>query len=236
MLDGADARHLAGALRVRPGEMLRVVDDGGEEHGVRVTTVERGRVTGDVLWSRGAAGEPRLRIHVVQALVREMDEIVASLTEVGASDVHPVLTRRSISRPDPDRAAARLRHWQAVARAAAELAHRAAVPAVHPLTGLEGALAELPPGALLLACTLDAPAALAGIDPDAFAAVAVVVGPEGGLAPEEVTALQSAGAHAVHLGPRVLPATRAAALSAGILLLRAGELDRAAPPAPEADS
>ncbi len=231
-LEGDGAHHLGSALRVRPGEVLRVVDDRGEEHGVRVTAVRRGRVTGEVLWSRRAAGEPRLRVHVVQALIREMDQVVATLAEVGATAVHPVVTRRSVTRPDPERADARLRHWREVARAAAELAHRAAVPAVHPLTDLGRAVGELPADVRLLACSLDAPAALARIDPGAATTMALAVGPEGGLAPDELAALAEAGAQAVHLGPRVLPAAHAGALAVGLLLARAGELDAAAPPPP----
>jgi 16S rRNA (uracil1498-N3)-methyltransferase len=231
-VEGDPARHLAGPLRVRPGELIRVVDDGGEEHGVRVEVVERARVTGSIIWSRPAAGEPRLHLAVVQALIREIDEVVAGLTEAGAAEIHPVAALRSVSRPDPERAAARLRRWTEIAREAAELAHRATVPIVHPAAPLDGALARLPEGSRILVCMVDASVPLARIEVDAARPVALVIGPEGGLAPAEVAVLLGAGAEMVHLGPRVLPARHAGMVAAGLLLGRAGDLDSALPSAP----
>jgi 16S rRNA (uracil1498-N3)-methyltransferase len=229
VVDGDAARHLAGPLRVRPGELIEVVDDGGHEHGVRVVSVERARVTGSIIWSRPASGEPRLHLEVIHALVREIDEAIAALAEVGAAAIHPVLALRSVSRPGPERATARLRRWSEIAREAAELAHRAAVPAVRPVTDLGGALAELPKGSRILACMVDAAVPLARLEVDPARPVALVIGPEGGLAPTEIELLCQAGAEMVHLGPRVLPARRAAVVAAGLLLARAGDLDAAAP-------
>jgi 16S rRNA (uracil1498-N3)-methyltransferase len=234
VIGGEGGRHLAGPLRTRPGELILVVDGDGLEHGVRVVSVERGTVTGSVAWSRPATGEPRLRLHAVHALIREFDEIVAALAEVGAATIRPVVAARSISRPAPDRAAARLRHWAEIARESAELAHRAAVPAVRPVTDLDGALAELPEGSRILVCMVDAAVPLARLEVDPDQPVALVTGPEGGLAPPEVERLREAGAETVHLGARVLPARRAAVVAAGLLLARAGDLDAGmpAPPAP----
>ena len=129
-IDGEPGRHLAASLRTRPGDLIVVVDDAGREHGVRVAAVQPGRVTGTIVWSRAAAGEPLLHLEVVHALIREMDEVVAALAEMGAAVIHPIVAQRSVSRPDPERAAARTRRWAEIARKAAELAHRARVPAV----------------------------------------------------------------------------------------------------------
>jgi 16S rRNA (uracil1498-N3)-methyltransferase len=233
-LGGDPGRHLAASLRTRPGDLIVVVDDAGHEHGVRVTAVQPGLVTGAIVWSRPAAGEPLLHLEVVHALIREMDEVVAALAEVGAAVIRPVVVHRSVSRPDPVRAAARTRRWAEIAREAAELAHRARVPSVEPVSDLEGALAELPEGSRILACMVDAAIPLARLEVDPNRPAAVVIGPEGGLAPTEAERLGAAGAELVHLGPRVLPARRAAGFAAGLLLARAGDLDPAfpAPPAP----
>ena len=231
-VDGDAARHLAGPLRVRPGELILVVDDGGVEHGVRVDAVERARVDGTVVWSRPASGEPRLRLSVIQALIREIDEVVAGLAEVGVAGIHPVVAERSVSRPDPERAGSRHRRWAGIAREAAELAHRAAIPSVHALTTLDSALAELPAGTRILACTVEADAPLARAEIDPTRPAALVIGPEGGFTHAEVDLLLAAGAERVHLGPRVLPARLAGVVAAGLLLGRAGDLDTALPAAP----
>jgi 16S rRNA (uracil1498-N3)-methyltransferase len=224
-VSGAPARHLAASLRVRPGERILIVDDSGLEHAVEVGAVERDRVTGRVLWSRPAGGESRLRIEVVQALVRDLEEAISALVEVGAAAVRPVLTHRSVPRPGPDRAEARLRRWREVARQAGELAHRAVVPPVHPLSDLAAAVPSLPGRSRILACVVDGAVPLARVDIDVDRPVAIVIGPEGGLDPDEVAGLRDAGAELVHLGPRVLPATRAGAFACTVLLSRSGDLE-----------
>lgn len=232
VVEGDQARHLAGPLRLQAGAIIQVVDDQGLEHGVHVDAVAAGRVTGSIVWSRPAAGEPRLRLEVVHALIREMDEVVASLSEVGVTAVRPFQALRSVTRPDADRVAPRLRHWRAIARESAQLAHRAAIPSVHAVTGLELALGGLPVGCRILACTLGAERPLARLDIDASRPLALVVGPEGGLDVAELAILARAGTETVHLGARVLPARRAALVAAGIVLAASGDLDIVQPPAP----
>jgi len=232
LLEGDQARHLAGPLRLQAGATIQVVDDGGREHGVHVLAVEPGRVTGSIVWTRPAPGEPRLHLEVVHALIREMDEVVAALAEVGAVAIRPFQARRSVTRPDAGRVAPRLRRWSTIARESAQLAHRATIPAIHPVSGLEGALADLPPGCRVLACAPGAALPLARLDIDAAVPLALVIGPEGGLDGAEIDALMRAGAETVHLGARVLPARRAALVAAGIVLAASGDLDTAQPPPP----
>jgi 16S rRNA (uracil1498-N3)-methyltransferase len=93
------------------------------------------------------------------------------------------------------------------------------------LTDLAAALAQLPEGARILVCMVDAAVPLVRLEIDPARPAALVVGPEGGLDPVELDRLRQAGAEMVHLGPRVLPARRAAIVAAGLLLARAGDLD-----------
>ncbi len=199
---------------------------------MHVLAVESGRVIGSILWTRPAAGEPRLHLEVVHAMIREMDEVVAALAEVGAVAIRPFQARRSVTRPDAERVAARLRRWGMIARESAQLANRAAIPVVHSVTGLEEALASLPPGGRVLACAIDAAHPLAQLDIDPALPLALVIGPEGGLEDAEIGTLLGAGAETAHLGARVLPARRAALVAAGIVLARSGDLDTTQPPVP----
>ena len=233
VIEGADAVHLARSLRARPGERVVVVDATGIEHGVVLEEVDAGRAAGAVAWSRPATGEPAVRVHVLQALPAEgMDAAVEALAEAGAAELWPVLTRRTVARPDAERAARRVERWRAIAREAAALAGRAGPVPVHPPRRLEEALASLPPGTRVLACAPGAAAPLAALDPDDRRPLALVIGPEGGLAPEELAAIRAAGGGEVHLGARVLRARLAGAIAVAVLLARLGDLDAAAQPAP----
>ena len=57
-----------------------------------------------------------LAVHVLQAVpAQAMDATVEALTEAGATTIRPVLTHRTVSRPDPSRVVHRLERWRAIA-------------------------------------------------------------------------------------------------------------------------
>lgn len=226
-IEGDDAAHLARALRATAGERVVVADDAGSEHGVVLDVVSGERVEGVVEWSRALTGEPALEVHVVQALAKDgMDELVEALAEVGAAAIWPVLTERTVARPDARRAAHRVERWQVIARNAAGLAGRGAVPRVHAVRALRDVLDALPAGTRVVACSVDAEQPLAHLSPAPRAGerIAVVIGPEGGLSADELSALRSAGAALVHLGPRVLRARLAGVVATCTLLAAAGDM------------
>src|SRR5947209_5941652 len=106
-ITGPLAAHLRRSLRVTPGERLLVTTASAVEHGVLVEAVADATVSGRSLFTRPAGGEPRCRITVLQALVREMDDVVAALTHAGAAAVAPIAAERSVVRLEPRRAPAR---------------------------------------------------------------------------------------------------------------------------------
>lgn len=235
-IEGDDAAHLARSLRAAPGERVVVVDDAGTEHGVRLERVEPQRVEGAVEWSRPATGEPRIELHVVQALAKDgMDELVEALAEAGAAAIWPVTTRRTVVRLDARRAEHRVQRWNAIARSAAGLAGRARLPVVHAVRDVEDVAAALPRPARILVCTTGATTPLTAVDVRRDTRIALCVGPEGGFDPHDVEALRGAGAEEVHLGPRVLRARLAAVVAVSALLAAAHELDTpvAQPPTPQ---
>lgn len=231
-ITGPDASHLALSLRARPGEQIVVVEENGAaEHGVLLDHVTPETVAGAVTWTRAATGEPRLRVHVLQALPRErMEDAIDAMVQTGVASIRPVLGERSVARPDRDRAARRLQRWRAVAREAAGLSGRGAVPQVFPVSSFEVALAGLPQGTGVIACTWEDAAPLAATHIDAGGDVALAIGPEGGLSDAEEALLDTAGAQRRHLGSRVLRTRLAGAVATALLLAAAHDLDDA--PAP----
>ncbi|HEY6380114.1 MAG TPA: RsmE family RNA methyltransferase [Candidatus Dormibacteraeota bacterium] len=223
---GADAAHLARALRVRPGELVRVVDDAGVEHGLRVDAVSRERIEGAVEWSRPVTGEPRLRVHVLQALPQGgIDGAVETLTAVGVASIRPFAAERGVARPDARRGGARRERWRSIAREAAQQALRGTVPDVYEPATLQAALEALPPGCLVLLARVGADQHVATLDLGTAADVAVVIGPEGGLSPGEMSMLEARAARAVHLGPRVLRSRLAGTIAVALLIASAERAD-----------
>ncbi|MDN6180332.1 MAG: 16S rRNA (uracil(1498)-N(3))-methyltransferase [Halomonas subglaciescola] len=197
------ARHVTRVLRLAAGAPLVVFDGQGVEAGVRLTEASRKRVTVSVeaVW-RGRFESP-LQVHLGQAISKgdRMDYAVQKAVELGVAAITPLYTRRGDVRLKGEREAKKLAHWQAVAASACEQSGRATVPPVHPPLNLdEWLLQRAEPLRLMLH-----PATQNGLPTAREAsAAALLIGPEGGLAAEDIDAASGALFTPLTLGPRVL--------------------------------
>jgi 16S rRNA (uracil1498-N3)-methyltransferase len=162
-------------------------------------------------------------VTVVQALPKaERSELAVELaTEAGADALLAWQAARCVARWEGARAEKGLRRWRAVARAAAQQSRRAYIPSVDGVlstTSLTQRIGEVvASGGAVLALHESAAGQLADLALAQAKSVMLVVGPEGGIAPDELAALTEAGATAVRLGPTVLRTSTAAAVALGAL-------------------
>jgi 16S rRNA (uracil1498-N3)-methyltransferase len=202
------ARHAARVLRLRAGDALTLFDGSGGEYAAQIVGIERERVSVEVLDWRAADCESPLSITLVQALQagEKMDLTVQKAVELGVERIVPVLSRRSVVRLDGARAARRVEHWRGVVASACEQCGRSRLPEVQALEGLERWLAQAPaPGVRRLMLAPGAEHTLASLPaPAAGERVELLIGAEGGLAPEEMQSAAAAGFVAIRLGPRIL--------------------------------
>ncbi|HEU5060105.1 MAG TPA: RsmE family RNA methyltransferase, partial [Kofleriaceae bacterium] len=148
-----------------------------------------------------------------------MDWCVSKLVELGVGRIVPVAAERSVVVLEPDRAERRAARYRAQVRAAAQQSRCALLPQVDPIRRLAAALEAVAAADLKLLLWED-PRAIplrSAIPGQAPAAVAVLVGPEGGFTSAEVEQAEAAGFVAVGLGRRILRAETAAVASAAIL-------------------
>jgi 16S rRNA (uracil1498-N3)-methyltransferase len=230
-ISGEDAWHMTKVLRLGPGATVTLIPEVGTECEAVLEQVAPEQVTARVLAARRSCPEPRAQLHVLQAVPKGpgMAEVCERLAELGASSIWPVLTERTIPKLEGEQAEGRQRRWQRVAKEAAQLARRHRAPAVHLPALLADAVAGLQQqeGGLQW-LVLDQPSArvsLASVPWAPDEPTAIVVGPEGGLAPAELAAIQEVGGQAVSLGPRNLRTLLAASVAAVVLLQRAGDLE-----------
>ncbi|HEX3903244.1 MAG TPA: 16S rRNA (uracil(1498)-N(3))-methyltransferase [Polyangia bacterium] len=217
-LTGPEHRHVGRVLRARPGETLTLFDGAGAEVEARVVRVAAAE-TELALGERRAVAGPAVPLTLLVAVPRgpRMDLLVQKTSELGVARIVPVVTERSVARPDAE--AGRRARWEKIAREAARQCGRADLPAVAAPLPLAEALAgpDLPARRLALfegERTRSLRAALAGAEPSA---TALLVGPEGGFAPAEVTAARAAGFEAVGLGDRILRVETAAIVAVALV-------------------
>ena len=220
LLDGDEGRHGARVLRLRAGEQVLVADGLGALLDCEVIGVEAAALR---LRVRAARSEPvpRPRLVVVQALPKgERAELaVEILTELGVDEIVPWAASRSVVRWDGPRGAKSLEKWRRTARTAAKQSRRPRLPVVADLASTDGLLARCS-GALIL--HEDATQPLATVTLPDLDELVVVVGPEGGLSPDELSRFTAAGATEVRLGDPVLRTSTAGAAAVSVLSARLG--------------
>ena len=236
-----EARHLRDALRLGAGDEAYVFDGEGREFRCVVTQAGATRRDWGFLEVREqvepARPESPLRLRLAVALLKgeKFDLVVEKATELGATRVTPVVTKRAevrLPRGEKKEAEARVARWKRHAQEAAKQSGRARVPQVDAPCALEQLLAdEATPGrpeSLRLFFTeregralMEAVASLYGATPTR---AAVLVGPEGGWDDTEIAMARNAGWKLVTLGGRVLRAETAAIATTALLQHLFGDL------------
>jgi 16S rRNA (uracil1498-N3)-methyltransferase len=142
------------------------------------------------------------------------------LTELGVDEIVPWQASRSIVRWSGERGEKSLAKWQAVAREAAKQSRRLTIPVITaPATTAQvAARLAAAPAAYVLHEGASVP--VATIRPPRTEIV-LVVGPEGGIAPDELAAFEAAGAQLILIGDTVLRSVTAGAVAVAQLRLLA---------------
>ena len=219
--------HIAKVLRLRPGAQLRLFDGRGGEFEAQIQAIERGQVQVRVGAHCPLERESPVAVALLQCLARaeRMDFIVQKATELGVASIVPVCSEHSLMRLDAASAQRRQQHWQAVTISACEQCGRNRVPPVSlPLEFQVAIAAATAPVRLMLhpAATRTLAEALHELSAtSAEKALALLIGPEGGLSERELEQAARLDFIGCTLGPRVLRAETAplAALSAVQTLL-----------------
>jgi 16S rRNA (uracil1498-N3)-methyltransferase len=219
-LDGPEGHHAAVVQRLRVGERIMVGDGRGTRASAVVTAVRKAILDAEIV-ARSHQAAARPSVTVVQGIAKgdRAELAVATMTEVGVDRIVPWQAARSVARWKDDRP---LQKWRATAREAAKQSRRAWLPEVAGPAKTADAARALAgaAGALVLHEESDRP--LSTVDLPTDGEIAVVVGPEGGVAADELAAFVAAGAVPVRLGADVLRTSTAGAAAVAALSVRLG--------------
>jgi 16S rRNA (uracil1498-N3)-methyltransferase len=229
--DRAESHHLARVLRLKAGDLVVAVDGSGHDYTVRLDEVSA-ESSGTIVDVAARATESPFPITLVQGVPKgdKMEAILRAVIELGVARVAPAVTARTVVQLDAARAETRRARWERVAREAAKQCGRARLPVIEPARPLAHWLAESVDDGTLRLCLWEDERAPLGEIVDAVStrptAALVIVGPEGGLAREEVDAARAAGWHIAGFGPRVLRTETAGPAIVTALQYRFGDLAR----------
>jgi 16S rRNA (uracil1498-N3)-methyltransferase len=224
VLSGAEGRHAVSVRRLRVGEDIVLTDGAGTGAHGTVAAVEGKDHLEVAVTALRTEPEPSPRITVVQALPKgDRGELaVETMTETGIDAIVPWAASRCVTQWRAERGAKALAKWRSTAREAAKQSRRLRFPDVTDLMTTRQVVALL--GAAAFAAVLHEE----GSEPLASAAlpdkgdIVLVVGPEGGVSPEELDAFAAAGAKPYRLGASVLRTSTAGVAATALLLGRTG--------------
>ncbi|THV41155.1 16S rRNA (uracil(1498)-N(3))-methyltransferase [Glycomyces buryatensis] len=219
-LDGPEGHHAADVQRLQPGETLLLSDGAGGLADARVTTVERGSLRLEIL-ARRTLPAPDPKLTVVQALPKgdRGERAVQMLTEIGVDEIIPWAASRSIVQwkgPRGDKARGK---WVSTAREASKQARRARLAHVAELHTTKQLITRLRQAAQVLVLHEAARLPLSKVELAPTGEVAIVIGPEGSISPDELSALKEFG-EPIRLGDTVLRTSTAGPAAAAVLQAR----------------
>ena len=209
-IEGGDVNHIRNVLRMEPGEQITVSGGGSKEYRCELSQIGADYVTANIMWAEDSDAELPSRICLFQGLPKgdKMELIIQKAVELGAAEIVPVATRRTVVKLDEKKQAARLKRWNAIAESAAKQSKRMAVPQVRPVMTFAEAVEyasgfdkkvipyELARGMGQTRAFFD------GLRPGE--SIAVFIGPDGGFEGQEIALAQAAGMEPVSLGRRIL--------------------------------
>ncbi len=224
-LDENAATHLR-VLRLQEGEMVTLFDGQGGEFNAAIAVVGKREVLVNLIAHAAIERESSLDITLVQALATgdKMDWIIQKATELGVTAIEPIQTLRATVKLSAERADKRALHWQGVATAACEQCGRNRVPQVLPVLDFPAWLARKEPAHRFILHPEAEQDLFAAAGPVAASGLALLIGPEGGFAPEELAAALRAGVRPVRFGPRVLRTETAGMAALAALQAMFGDL------------
>ena len=220
------AHPAACVLRLEPGDRVTLFNGSGGEFSTVIASIGKSGTTVTVEEHLAAECESPLDITLVQAVCanEKMDWIIQKAVEMGVSRIQPIITTRSLVRLSGERADKRLQHWHQIVISACEQCGRNHLPQLLPVLSLSDWLSRqmgehkiLPGESVHNPCFMLLPTSKKRLRdfPEATqcSSLTVMVGPEGGFAPEEEAAALVAGLVPLKLGGRILR-TETAALAA----------------------
>ena len=204
-----DAHHIARSLRMAEGDEVTVCDGSGKEYSCILSRIRDEECIAKIQDVSESLREPKMIITLYMAYPKgdKLETVIQKAVELGATAVVPFESSRCIKKPKAEKADKQTARLQRIAEEAAKQCGRAVIPSVSQPLSFKEMLCSVKDSELRLICYenedgLSIKCALKNAKEPKT--ISVIVGAEGGFAPDEVAAATEAGCLSVTLGPRIL--------------------------------
>jgi len=220
--EGEVGHHIIDVMRLGEGDSVTVFDGTGKEYKGTIASTGNKRVVIDILEINTTEKDSIVNISLAQAIPKKdkMDMIIQKATELGAVEILPFESSRTIVRARGERRQRKIERWRKIALEASKQCGRAELPKVADVVRFEAVLGLLPEYDLaVMPClsgeSIPLKSALRNVNKPKK--VLAIIGPEGGFTEDEIEKAGGKGAVLVSLGGLVLRSDTAAIATLSIL-------------------
>lgn len=231
-LNELESHHGRDVLRLRPGGQVLVFDDSGNQFEATVDSADSRELV--VVLGNPAPPAPEsaipLALYVALAKGAAFESVIQRAIELGVTEIQPFTSERSVVRiKDGTSVERKITRWRQIVLGATKQCGRARIADIAAPIPFPKAVRQKPERCAGFCCaaTPGAPKLSAAIESIARAAaesVSVMIGPEGGLSPEEIALAEQAGWQIVSLGSRTLRVETAASAALAATLAHFREI------------
>ena len=221
---GTDVNHIKNVLRMKPQDEIVISDGENQEYTCYIEAISGDEVLAHIMYVQETGLELKSPIYLFQGLPKsdKMDLIIQKAVELGAYEIIPVAMKRSVTKLDVKKEAAKIKRWQGISESAAKQSKRMRIPEIKGVMSF--------PQAISYAKSLDiclmpyelakgmkeTKETLAGIVPGQ--SIGIFIGPEGGFAEEEAAEALANEVKIITLGRRILRTETAGLTTLSILM------------------
>lgn len=226
VVNGDDAKHISTVLRMKVGDKAVLCDNSENDYLCEIMSAQKEQVVFSVLDKQKNEAEPTVKLRLFQCIPKsdKMEFIVQKATELGASEIIPVLSKRCVSRPDDKTAIKKAMRYQKIAEEASKQCGRGKIPEIKPMMSFKEAVKAYSGdgcGILFYECGGEA---ISKIVPEDASVINVFIGSEGGFEKEEAELAKDSGIALATLGKRILRCETAPVAAISVLMNLSGNL------------
>ena len=209
---GDDVKHLKNVLRYKVGDELEVCDENEKRYYTTIKNITNEEVELEVLEIDEESREMDVKVTLYQGLPKsdKMELIIQKCTELGVSEIVPVLTERVVVKIDEKNENKKIERWNKISLEAAKQSGRQAIPKIEKIMNLENIIENLSKYDIVIVpyeCEKDSTlkAVLKNNIDKKVKSIAIVIGPEGGFSDKDIDTLERCtNMKKVSLGKRIL--------------------------------
>lgn len=232
-ITGEDVNHIKNVLRLQKNEEIQVCNtDTLKSYITKIIELNNDNITVEVLEECNETTEPNISLHIFQGLPKQekMETIIQKATEIGVNDITPVKMERCVVKLDEKTEIKKVERWQKIAEVAAKQSKRDKIPTIHSCINLKSIYEKLKEYDIVIMAYEEErensiKQVLKQLPRNGQLKIAIIIGPEGGIAKEEVNLLSELpNIKVVTLGKRILRTETAPLVLASVIMYEFDEM------------